>query len=141
MEKFDEFLKNHKVLNMGYMYRGFPQSCALWYAHDSDLNLYYLSAETTKHGSLHRGSAVSFTINKDDQDWQQIRGIQGTGMLFPTSDKQHWEVYTQKFPFVLEEFPDLDTALQKSKLWIIRPNWIRLIDNTIAFGHKEEITL
>jgi len=140
-DKIKEFMENHKVLNLGYMHRGFPNSCALWFANDSDLNLYYLSAPSTQHGTLHRGAPVSFTINRDDQNWKEIRGIQGRGLVFPADSEQGWEAYRKKFPFIQDDSSEIQEVIGEMQLWQVKPNWLRLIDNTVSFGYKEEMKL
>ena len=32
----------------------------------------------------------------------------------------------------------LDGPLAQARFWVLRPKWIRLIDNTVRFGFKEE---
>jgi len=136
-------LSTHRVVNLAYTDKsGSPQSCALWYASDN-LRLYYLSSLSTQHGkSLQDGGKIAFTINRDDQNWQEIQGIQGQGFVRPIGRNSiAWQVYIQKFPFVTDQFSDLNEALQNTQIWEINPTWIRYIDNSISFGHKEELDL
>jgi uncharacterized protein YhbP (UPF0306 family) len=123
--------------------QGTPQVCAVWYVHNIQLDLYFLTSLTTLHGrTLERGGEIAFTINQDDQDWRLIRGLQGRGNVSmlenPKELQDYWELYCKKYPFVRDQFTDLVVALQKTKLWKISPTWLRLIDNSIEFGHKEE---
>ena len=141
--RLDQFLSSHKVLNLAYTSNSIPQSCALWYVHDSGFHLYFLSSTSTLHGStLQDGAPVAFTINQDDQEWDKITGVQGRGYVQLVDESAHddaWGRYITKYPFTLLQFPALDQALKKTKLWVIKPSWYRLIDNSITFGHKEEI--
>lgn len=139
----EDLLSSHRVLNLAYCDVDGPGACALWYAHDSELNLYFLSSTSTRHGNvLQYNPEVAFTIQRDKQDWQSIIGLQGRGKVFNCKgDQLGWQVYTQKFSFVLQQFEDLQSALEKTELWKITPSWIRRIDNTVSFGFKEEINI
>jgi uncharacterized protein YhbP (UPF0306 family) len=136
-------LSSHKVLTLAYHDEEGPGGCALWYAHDKKMNLYFLSSLSTRHGSSIRSNPlVAFTIHKDDQDWQSITGIQGRGIVeLCTDDQKPWKIYTKKFPFVLQRFDDLKSALEMTRLWKIIPTWIRRIDNRVSFGYKEEMVI
>lgn len=143
-QRLDNFLSHHKVLTLSYLKHNNPGACALWYAHDTDFNIYYLSSLSTRHGeTLQEGGNVAITIQKDQQQWNEIRGIQSTGYtkLVNSSDVDHgWKVYSNKFPFIKKQIKEIHSALEPTKLWVYRPEWLRLIDNSIKFGYKEEIT-
>lgn len=140
-----ELIRQHRALTLAYTDAEGVGACGLWFACDDDLNLYFLSSSHTRHGrALLSGGAVAFTIHRDDQDWRTIRGVQGRGWCAPVetnSQDAAWQVYLATFPFVAQQFPDLDAALQATLLWCIRPTWLRLIDNTRGFGFKKEIAL
>ncbi len=138
-------LAQHNALTLAYVDEAGVGACGLWYAADENFVCYFLSSPTTRHGrALARGGRVAFTIHKDEQDWQAIRGVQGEGWCSPVpaaDAAEPWRLYVQRFPFVAQQFPDLDAALRKAWLWHIEPSWLRLIDNARGFGHKREIML
>ena len=47
-------------------------------------------------------------------------------------------LYTAKFPFVNEKFAAL---IAESVIFVLRPHWLRWIDNTRRFGYKQEFRL
>jgi hypothetical protein len=53
-------------------------------------------------------------------------------------------VFIKRFGFLqtvkLAGIGDLAAALAKIDLWQIQPAWMRLIDNSVHFAHKEEWT-
>jgi uncharacterized protein YhbP (UPF0306 family) len=51
--------------------------------------------------------------------------------------EQAWETFRAKFPFVSE----FEAEVSRSEFYRFVPEWIRLIDNRVRFGHKEEATL
>ena len=46
-------------------------------------------------------------------------------------------MYKAKFPFVVE----FEGEVSRSEFYRFVPKWIRLIDNKVQFGYKEEIEL
>jgi hypothetical protein len=139
------FLAQHNALTLAYADGDGVGACGLWFAADEALNCYFLSSANTRHGrALAHGGQVSFAIHKDEQDWRAIQGVQGRGWCAPLSGIQAqsaWQVYARRFPFVLQQFPDIESALKAVLMWQIAPSWLRLIDNAKGFGHKQEIHL
>lgn len=139
------FLARHHALSLAYADEAGVGACGLWFAADADLTCYFLSSPDTRHGrALRNGGPVAFTIHKDEQDWRAICGVQGQGWCapLPAADAANpWRLYLGRFPFVAQQFPDLEAALKKAWLWRITPTWLRLIDNARGFGHKREIIL
>jgi uncharacterized protein YhbP (UPF0306 family) len=139
------FLSKHHVLNLAYADGPTVGACALWFAVDEACVCYFLSSLTTRHGAaLANGSQIAFTVQKDEQDWRAIQGVQGRGWCEVVPDAAHalaWAIYTARFPFVTQQFPDLQAALTKTQLWRITPAWLRLVDNTLGFGHKDELSI
>lgn len=127
---------------------GAPAAAAVFFAHDQALNLYFLSEERTQHGqNLLRNPVVAATIQADGQDWRAIRGAQlrGAAMLVPAVELPHaMALYGRRFAFVAALLAGhagpaaLAGPLAQARFWVLRPAWIRLIDNTVRFGHKIE---
>ncbi|MEU8685008.1 pyridoxamine 5'-phosphate oxidase [Streptomyces sp. NPDC048611] len=104
--------------------------------------LYFVTATTTRHGRALAGAGarVAFTAQRDGQEWSGLTGIQGRGACRPLSGAERavgWQVYVERFPFVAAS-DRLRAALERTTLWELRPDWLRLIDNGQGFGHKEE---
>ncbi|ARH95455.1 pyridoxamine 5'-phosphate oxidase [Streptomyces sp. MOE7] len=160
-------LAAHTTLTLAYVDEGGPQACAVLYAtggatassspapdhapdsapgHGPDLGsepaLYFVTATTTRHGRAlaDPDARVAFTVQRDGQEWGELTGIQGRGrcrILAGAERAAGWRVYTERFPFV-EQSDRLRDALERTALWELRPDWLRLIDNGQGFGHKEE---
>lgn len=139
------FLARHNALTLAYADADGVGACGLWFAADEALSCYFLSSANTRHGrALASGGQVSFAIHKDEQDWRAIQGVQGRGRCEPLSGvhaQAAWHIYARRFPFVLQQFPDIESALKTALMWRIKPAWLRLIDNAKGFGHKQEIHL
>lgn len=104
--------------------------------------LYFVTATTTRHGRalVEPGARVAFTAQRDGQEWSGLTGLQGRGRCRPLTGAERaagWQVYVERFPFVTAS-DRLRAALERTTLWELRPDWLRLIDNGQGFGHKEE---
>jgi uncharacterized protein len=146
------FLEMHTTLTLATVGAdGWPAAAAVFYAHDAGLNLYFLSEERTRHGqNLIATPQAAGTIHADGQDWRSIRGLQVRGLaaLVPTSGlARAAAVYGKKFAFVGgllsggEGLGALSGPLARARFWVLHPTWFRLVDNTVSFSFKEELTL
>lgn len=138
-EKLQEFLRRHQVMTLAV--EG-PYAAAVFYAVDRRLNLYFVTDPRTRHGAaLLRNPQVAGTIQRDRQGWREAQGVQFTGRCERLSGLRRlagWRHFVRRFEFAAG--PELLPALAKVDLWKIEPDWIRLIDNGVRFGHKEEWT-
>jgi uncharacterized protein len=130
-----------------------PQAAAVFYAADEALNLVFVSSPNSRHSqNLAQRPHVAVTIQSDNQAWQVIQGLQIEGtahMIEGAADlARAVRVYAGRFEF-LRGLLGGDTSgpaglrgpLASSRFYVLRPTWIRLIDNTQGFGHKEELRL
>jgi hypothetical protein len=131
---------------------GAPAAAAVFYARDQRaggdgaLCLYFLSEPDTRHGRrLLANPAVAATIQADGQDWRRIRGLQLEGraaMLDGAEALLAAAIYGRRFAFIAARgAAELAGPLARARFWRIQPAWIRLIDNTVRFGHHEELLL
>jgi hypothetical protein len=137
------FLHGHKVLTLATVDAdGRPYAAALFYAIDENLRFHVVTDPATRHGqTLLANSAVAGAIQPDRQQWQDIMGIQFRGRCWQLTGayrERAWEIYTARFPFLLRGNTALTAEVAKTAMWCIEPEWMRLIDNRLGFGHKEE---
>ena len=157
-ERIDEFLQAHTTLTLATWTPEGPQAAPLFFAHawgtdddgDAALRLYFISNPTSNHClALESQPNVAAAIYQDGQEWRQIRGLQLEGaarLAAPGAEEaQAMAVYLAKYPFVsgaqggmAQGALELAGPLAKSRFYIIEADWIRLIDNTLGFGHREE---
>ena len=122
---------------------GAPHAAAVYFAADEDRrNLYFLSSAGSQHSQdlITRPHAAA-EIHPLVESWQEIQGLQLHGKVhaIPAGEtwEQAWARYLVKFPFT----GNLKDIVAKNSLYTFRPDWIRLIDNRLGFGHQEEWTL
>jgi hypothetical protein len=146
------FLAAHTTLTLATVgAEGAPAAAAVFYAHDSKLDLYFLSEERTEHGrNLLADARIAGTIHADGQDWRGIRGVQVRGQAHPVAGTELAHaaaVYGHKYSFIAGLLAGsggtgvLAGSLARSRFWVLQPAWLRLIDNTVRFGFKEEWVL
>ena len=155
-----EFLQRHNTMTLATVDpSGRPQAAAVFYAADRHLNLYFLSSASCRHSqNLGRNPRAAATIQADGQAWQAIQGVQIEGTVRQITGvgevAQVASVYVARFDFLRGVFDvvsgtsdntktdgasALRGALADSRFYVLRPVWFRLVDNTLGFGHKEEI--
>lgn len=137
------FLATHDALTVATVgERGEPHAAAVFFATDEEGRLVFLTDPKTQHGrDLLRDPRVAATVHADRQDWRTIRGVQLRGRARPTVPGEESAsaraAYRRRFPGPFEA-PELGSHLERAQTWLLDVDWMRLIDNGRAFGHKEE---
>jgi hypothetical protein len=119
---------------------GRPQVAPLFFASDDDFNLYWISDPDSRHSAnLEDWCVAAAAIYAPTWDWTGIKGAQIEGEALPVTDADEraraLAVYKAKFPFVTEKFADL---IERSVVYVLRPRWLRWLDNERRFGYKQE---
>lgn len=139
------FLAAHNTLTLATVGAdGQAHACAVFYAAGPDLALYFLSEPKTLH-ARHIGeeAMIAATIEENNQDWTSIRGLQIHGLARPCNGAEADNartLYAIRYPFV-GRVQTLAGPLARARFYQITPFWFRLIDNTLGFGHKEELNV
>jgi uncharacterized protein YhbP (UPF0306 family) len=140
LSRIVDFLARHNTLTLATIGpEGDVHAAAVFYAHAPDLRLIFLSEPGSRH-CQHIAShpQVAVTIHADGQRWQHITGVQLHGRAEMAGPDAR-DIYLARFPFVyLARTGPLARAMKKVEFYQIVPTWIRLIDNRLGFGHKEE---
>jgi uncharacterized protein YhbP (UPF0306 family) len=147
------FLGSHTTMTLATCGEDGPWAAALFYAHDSDLTLYFISAPGTRHAAdIERDPKVAVAVNAQHKDWSDIRGLQISGVaeiVPPDQRSGAVEIYLTKFPDLRplfsaprdEQESRIAKAFAASPFYRVRPSQIRFIDNTKSFGHSDEYVL
>lgn len=140
-----EFLGQHSTLALSTagLYDGRPQVAPLFFVSDEALNLYWISDPDSRHSrNIADWSDVAAAVYAHPWDWQSIKGVQIEGTAMPVTEddeRQHaLALYCAKFPFASDKFADL---IAQSVFYVLRPRWLRWIDNERRFGYKQEFVL
>ena len=95
--------------------------------------------------SVDADARCAATVQDQPDDWMQIRGLQMSGRVepVPTSAVAAARArYAQRFPFMRAGagLPlTLAQALNKVGWFRFVPERLRLVDNSLGFGHRDEI--
>ncbi|MFT6913793.1 MAG: hypothetical protein ACJAWL_000079 [Motiliproteus sp.] len=130
-----------------------PWAAELFFVSDEDLALYFVSSPRSRHSlNLLQNPQVAATISSKVSDWFCVKGLQVSGQAAEVPESQRAAVlalYLQKSPQLQALYLQPANAgeeairerLIKSCFYAIRPDWIRLIDNSIKFASKRELWL
>ena len=145
------YLMQHTTLSLATCYDNRAWSTDLFYASDDRCRLYFVSSGTTRHCQHIAGNPqVSASISGEIADWREVKGLQLEGVASVVSEADRdgvMEMYLAKFVALQklaqtsenEQNRQIGARLLESHLYCISPKWIRFIDNSKGFGHKEEM--
>ncbi len=121
---------------------GHPETAPVFYVSDDQFNLYWLSGTSVAHSvNLSAERHVSGSVYPAVWQWEDIVGLQIKGKAEVISDERIREqillIYLRKFQLP----PSFDAVIASSTLYVLRPSWLRWVNNSVKFGHKVEIDL
>jgi len=143
-ERVQQVLREHHVMTLATRDGDAVWAAALFYAHDG-LDLHFLSKPGSRHASeLAREPRSAVTIQRDYDDWPRIVGIQAEGLVVQLQDDElahAREVYRRKFPLdrLGAASAAIAEALTRVQWYRFRPRRLFLIDNSLGFGHRDEL--
>ena len=124
---------------------GCPHAANVNFVHDNDLNMYFISKPASAHAShIVRDPNVAMTIYAHVESHRDIHGIQLRGQCIALSDKVDrnaaFDLYAAKYPFVASNVA-VRTIVKSETFYRLTPAWLRLTDNRVRFGWKQELDL
>lgn len=142
-----DYLRAHHVMTLATHGSERPWAAAVFYANDG-FTLYWLSQPSSRHSvNLARNSRVAAAIQEDYADWPEIKGVQLEGVACEISgdeEKRARRLYGEKYPVVgkLSQAPaSIVAAMAKVRWYKVVPERLYFIDNSVGFGHRDEIDL
>jgi uncharacterized protein len=142
--RIESFLQAHHVMSLATAGPDGPWSAAVFYASEGT-TLYFVSAASSRHGrDIDAAGRAAATIQAQEDDWRRIRGLQIEGAAVRVAQADialAQRVYGSKFPLLAQAPPEIAAALARVQWYRLEPRRIRLIDNTLGFGHREELAL
>lgn len=132
-KRIRSLFRHHHVLSIATVSEKGPWCASCFYAWDEENNTLVITTDTTtRHGSEFLANpSVAGTISLETWRVGRIRGLQFTGLIREPSGEElsrAKKIYLRRFPYA---------ALTDLHLWIIQPDYIKLTDNRLGFGHKE----
>ena len=151
-QKICSYLEICNTISLATAAGDIPHAAAVFYA-SIGFNLYFLSNPNSRHGeNLTQNPMVSGTINEDYSNWLQIKGIQLEGRVECIGGiLKHARIvkaYVKKFPNVADFLlsphklgKGIAQKVSKVKFYQIWPAKIYFLDNSLGFGHREELSI
>ena len=146
-DRVQRHLQTHHVATLATAGAQGVWAAAVFYVHDG-WDLYFLSAPTSRHSlNLAYSAQVAVTIQGDHADWPGIQGVQLEGVVNELAGEAETRarlLYGQKFPVVgkLAQAPAaIVRAMAKVRWYRVAPQRLFFIDNSLGFGHRDELDL
>ena len=141
------YLRNHNVLTLATYGPEGLWAAAVFYVNEG-FTFYFLSSPNSRHSrNLTKCPDVVGTIQEDYKNWSEIKGIQFEGEAQQLEGVEQAEAirhYGAKFPLVgnLDQATtEIVTAMSKITWYKIIPMHLYFIDNSLGFGHRDEMLL
>lgn len=146
-ERVLEYLQAHHVVTLATFGDAKPWAAAVFYVNEG-FTMYWLSAPTSRHSfELARNPQVAATVQEDCSDWSKIKGVQMEGMAAEISRDEVKSVrtlYEDKYPLIGNPSrapASIVAALAKARWYKLVPERLWFIDNSVTFGHREQLDL
>jgi len=121
---------------------GTPHATPLFYLATDEFELYWFSAASSQHSdNLTRDHNVAIALYASTEHWKEICGIQMRGSVEKVRDRIIRRDVTRRYCERFHLGKIFRVALASSSLYVVRPSWIRYIDNSKRFGYRAEIIL
>lgn len=144
-QKLQDYLRTHHVVTLATMAADGPWAAAVFYVSDGN-TLYFLSSPKTRHcRNLQQDARVAATIQADYSDWPEIKGVQLEGRVSQLSGEDEAkarQLYMEKFPrigMLGQGSAAIVAALARINWYRLSPTRLFFVDNSISFGHRDEI--
>lgn len=127
-ERFVRFLRRHHVLTLATVAEGVPYCSNAFYCYDKERNLLVFTSDpATRHAQeMERNPRVAASVVLETKIVGRVQGLQLCGTA-ARADETAKRAYLKRFPYA---------ALAELTLWAIRPDYMKLTDNTLGFGKK-----
>jgi nitroimidazol reductase NimA-like FMN-containing flavoprotein (pyridoxamine 5'-phosphate oxidase superfamily) len=138
-----KILAENKNLNLATIRRdGWPQVTTVSFVNDG-LKIYFATVtESQKLNNIGHCSKVSFTIDKDEEDWGKIQGLsvaaRAENVTSPKETSRVANLLLDRFPQIRGMGPVDASAMAFVRL---TPEIISILDYTRGFGHTDLVAL
>ena len=138
MKEISKFIEKHNTLTLATVKKHDVCAAALFYVSvDQGTSLIFVSNPKSEHiKNLDYSQKCAATIQENNLDWENIKGVQIKGNIM-TADDKYWENYLTTFEYISKS-ETLAKAMKKVKLYKLEINWARFIDNAKGFANKKE---
>lgn len=142
--KFLPFLQSQQLLSIATQENGEPWIANVYFGTDDAGMMYFISPEDTKHSQhILKNNTIAFSTSWfDSTNYKNRKAIQGTGTCTIATDDETIGIgvslHNKNFPEFKEKITIdwIRTNEWGSKVWMIKPNYIKYWDDEI-YGDEE----
>jgi len=151
-EKVIDYLREHNAMSLATAYDGEAHAATVFYVNQG-YDLYFISSPSSRHGQhLAANNRVAATVNEDYHNWTDIKGLQLQGHVEQmgrfTENADIADLFVAKFPDTSRFFQDpgdmpdaVANKVAKVQFYRLQATNISYIDNSLGFGHREELPI
>jgi CRP-like cAMP-binding protein len=132
-----EYIHGQKTLTLATASRGaVPHAVTLAYVDDDGSLYFWTRPETTTAQHVGQNPVVSFAIDEYSSDWQETKGVQGTGNCQVVLDSGEIDRVIGAFK---AKFPSLADSLSSAlSFFRITPTKLQFIDNSVPGAASDQ---
>ena len=140
MKDINKFIQKHNTLTLATERNHEVFAAALFYVPvDNCKALVFVSNPNSDHiKNLDHNSKCAATIQENNLEWENIKGIQIKGEIKLAKD-EYWKIYLKEFDYISSS-EILKKTMEKVQLYKLKIKWARFIDNAKGFSNKKETT-
>ena len=137
------YLRAHNVMTLATTGDEGPWAAAVFYA-SADFTLYFVSSPEARHSrNLAIHPRVAVTVQEDYREWTAIKGLQLEGAARVVTGPEQsaaTSAYRTKYPFT-GTVSTLAAAFARVAWYMVEPDRVYYLDNSVRFGYRAEIPL
>jgi general stress protein 26 len=140
IQKISDYLSNHQYLNLATVRPdNSPLAHTVGYASDGATVYFMTDKKSRKAKNINSNPFVAYTVDEDYTDINKIQGVQMRGKAELLTDNS---VIEKVFGIMLGKFPQIKDLPQNPDYvsFKITPVEAFFLDNTVGFGHRDNIT-
>lgn len=140
-EKIEKYIAGHRKMTLATVSAdGSPVAHTVQYVSEGSTVYFFTKPMQRKVMNIKNDSRVGFAIDREYDNWGEIQGVQMLGVAGVIEDQGErlriFNMFKKRFT-QMANTPDV--FLEKHAIIRVSPVSGRFIDNTVSFGHHDDI--
>lgn len=141
-EKIEKYIAGHRKMTLATVSSdGSPVAHTVQYVAAGSTVCFFTKPLQRKVMNIRRDPRVGYAIDREYDNWGEIQGVQMMGVAEILEDETErrnvFELFKRRF---VQMANTPDAFLDKHLIIRVRPISGRFIDNTVSFGHHDDIS-
>ncbi len=142
LKKIEDYLKIHKKMTLATASAdGQPIAHTVQFVSEGSKVYFFTKPQARKVANIIKNKRVAFAVDQEYDDWNNIQGVQLMGIASIIEDEDE---KMRVFGLLKQKFAQLakapDEFAKRHHIIRIDPAQGRFIDNTVSFGHHDDIS-